>query len=68
MSDRRIINVNVRLNADTWFRWKVLAHAHGVAVERATEVLIREALRQNGIDIEAEESRPVRAPGPMVRP
>jgi len=69
MSDRRKILVAFKCDRDLWFRWKTLAHAHGVTVEAATEILISEKLKEVGIEVRPGEaaSQKARGPGPMVR-
>lgn len=60
MSNRRI-NVTTQIDRDVWFRWKALCHSHEVPVERATELLIAEKLKELGIDV---RERPVQT-GPV---
>ena len=68
MSDRRI-NVNVRIDRDVWFWWRKLCQSNSVTLERATEVLIAEKLKELGIEIKRGEfaSDKITGPGPMVR-
>jgi hypothetical protein len=62
----RTFSVNIRLDRATWFQWKNLCHAHKVPVERATEVLLQEKLRENGIEVRTHQSPPVNVEGPMM--
>jgi len=39
-----------RCRRDIWFKWKTLAKANGCSVEKATEILIAEKLREFGIE------------------
>jgi hypothetical protein len=43
------IVIQPRVSRETYVRFKSLAHAHGVTVERALEELMRSALQRAGI-------------------
>ena len=53
MTDRKIL-VAFKCDRDLWFKWKTLAHSHGVTVEAATEILISEKLK--GLEAKPEDS------------
>ncbi len=53
MSDRRI-PVTLRIDRAVYFQFKRLALSHGVAVEKAAEEAMRQALRGAGVAIEEE--------------
>jgi hypothetical protein len=40
-----------RVDRETYFKFKALAHSHGVSIERAIEALMRDALYRAGIDV-----------------
>jgi hypothetical protein len=41
--------IQSRVDRDTLFRFKNLAHSHGVSIERALEELMRGALERAGV-------------------
>lgn len=66
MSSQRILAA-FHCDRSTWFKWKNLCRAHGTTVEKATEVLIQEALQRLGIERPEESSAAANPEVSMVR-
>jgi hypothetical protein len=39
------------VNREVWFKFRDLCHSHGIPIEKAVEVLLRETLEKNGIEV-----------------
>ena len=62
MSSQRV-TFTTSIDRATYFRFRDLCHAHKVPIERAVEVLLRETLKQNGIEVRPEDSSTTKAEG-----
>ena len=50
--------IQPKVDRETYFRFKSLAHSHGVSVEKALEELMRDALERAGIQMHQRPMEP----------